>query len=138
MLFDAFERGRYSTDASIYQVEPIGIVRAKSVADIQAVLTLAREEGVTVLPRGGGTSQCGQTVGESIVVDCARWFNDQMAWTSKTAASVCGPAWSWGNSTRRWRSTSCSSPSTPPRPAGPRWAAWRRTIPLARARSNTG
>ena len=79
VLFDAFERGRYSTDASIYQVEPIGVVRAKSVMDIQAVLSLAREEGVTVLPRGGGTSQCGQTVGESIVVDCARWFNDQMA-----------------------------------------------------------
>ncbi|MGY9057152.1 MAG: FAD-binding oxidoreductase, partial [Alphaproteobacteria bacterium] len=57
VLFDAFERGRYSTDASIYQVEPIGVVRAKSVTDIQAVLTLAREEGVTVLPRGGGTSQ---------------------------------------------------------------------------------
>ncbi len=79
VLFDAFERGRYSTDASIYQVEPIGVVRAKSVADIQAVMSLAREEGVTVLPRGGGTSQCGQTVGESIVVDCARWFNDQMS-----------------------------------------------------------
>ena len=79
VLFDAFERGRYSTDASIYQVEPIGVVRAKSVADIQAVMSLAREEGVTVLPRGGGTSQCGQTVGESIVVDCARWFNSQMS-----------------------------------------------------------
>ncbi len=79
VLFGAFDRGRYATDASIYQVEPIGVVRAKSVADIQAVLTLAREEGVTVLPRGGGTSQCGQTVGESIVVDCARWFNGQTA-----------------------------------------------------------
>ena len=75
VLFGAYDRGRYATDASIYQVEPIGVVRAKTVADIQAVLTLAREEGVTVLPRGGGTSQCGQTVGESIVVDCARWFN---------------------------------------------------------------
>ena len=79
VMFGAFDRGRYATDASIYQVEPLGVVRAKSVADIQAVLTLAREEGVSVLPRGGGTSQCGQTVGESIVVDCARWFNGQMA-----------------------------------------------------------
>lgn len=79
VLFGAFDRGRYATDASIYQIDPIGVVRAKSVADIQAVLTLAREEGVTVLPRGGGTSQCGQTVGESIVVDCARWFNQQMS-----------------------------------------------------------
>ncbi len=79
VLFGAFDRGRYATDASIYQVEPVGVVRPKSIADIQAVLTLAREEGVTVLPRGGGTSQCGQTVGESLVVDCARWFNCQMA-----------------------------------------------------------
>ena len=79
VLFGAYDRGRYATDASIYQIDPIGVVRAKTVADIQAVLTLAREEGVTVLPRGGGTSQCGQTVGESIVVDCARWFNDQMS-----------------------------------------------------------
>jgi len=78
-MFGAFDRGRYATDASIYQVEPVGVVRPKSVADIQAVLTLAREEGMTVLPRGGGTSQCGQTVGESIVVDCARWLNRTIA-----------------------------------------------------------
>src|SRR5690606_17752496 len=61
VLFDRFSRGRYSTDASIYQVEPIGVVVPKTEADIEATIAIAREEGVPVLPRGGGTSQCGQT-----------------------------------------------------------------------------
>ena len=72
VMFDAFTRGRYSTDASIYQVEPIGIVRPKSVADVQAALAIAREEGVPVLPRGGGTSQSGQTVNAALVLDTSR------------------------------------------------------------------
>ena len=75
VLFDAFSRGRYATDASIYQIEPIGVVVAKSVADIEAALAIAREEGVSVLPRGGGTSQCGQTVGESLVIDTSKYLN---------------------------------------------------------------
>ena len=71
VLFDPFERGRYSTDASIYQIEPVGIVRPRSVADVEAAMGIAREEGVPVLPRGGGTSQAGQTVGEALVLDCS-------------------------------------------------------------------
>ncbi len=71
VLFDPFERGRYATDASIYQIEPIGVVRPRSVADVEAAMAIAREEGVPVLARGGGTSQAGQTVGEALVLDCA-------------------------------------------------------------------
>ncbi|MYE58845.1 MAG: FAD-binding protein [Alphaproteobacteria bacterium] len=71
VLFDPFERGRYATDASIYQIEPVGVVRPRSVADVEAAMTIAREEGVPVLPRGGGTSQAGQTVGEALVLDCS-------------------------------------------------------------------
>ncbi|MCY4320394.1 MAG: FAD-binding protein [Alphaproteobacteria bacterium] len=71
VLFDPFERGRYSTDASIYQIEPIGVVRPRSIADVETALTIAREEGVAVLARGGGTSQAGQTVGEALVIDCS-------------------------------------------------------------------
>jgi len=70
--FDAFTRGLYSTDASHYQIEPLGVVFPRSTADVEAVLTIARERGVPVLPRGGGTSQCGQTIGRAIVLDCAR------------------------------------------------------------------
>src|SRR5579883_1166970 len=67
--FDPFTRGRYATDASIYQIEPIGVITPKSEADIARVVEVAAAEGVPILPRGGGTSQCGQTVGEAVVVD---------------------------------------------------------------------
>jgi FAD/FMN-containing dehydrogenase/Fe-S oxidoreductase len=72
VLFDAASRGRYSTDASIFQIEPIGVVVPKRIDDIAATIAIAREEGVPVLPRGGGTSQCGQTVGRAIVVDVSK------------------------------------------------------------------
>ena len=72
VLFDAFSRGRYSTDASIYQIEPIGVVVAKSAEDIAGAVAIARDHGVPVLPRGAGTSQCGQTVGEALVVDTSK------------------------------------------------------------------
>ena len=73
--FDPFTRGRYSTDASHYQVEPIGVVVPKSTADIISTIHIACEEGIAVLPRGGGTSQCGQTVCEAIVLDCTKYLN---------------------------------------------------------------
>jgi FAD/FMN-containing dehydrogenase/Fe-S oxidoreductase len=75
VLFDAFSRGRYATDASIYQIEPVGVVVPRDAADVAAALAIAREEGVSVLPRGGGTSQCGQTVGASLVLDCSKHMN---------------------------------------------------------------
>jgi FAD/FMN-containing dehydrogenase/Fe-S oxidoreductase len=70
--FDAFTRGLYSTDASHYQIEPLGVVFPRSVQDVEAVMEVARAEGAPVLPRGAGTSQCGQTVGRAIVVDTSR------------------------------------------------------------------
>ena len=70
--FDAVTRGMYATDASHYQIEPLGVVLPRSTADVEAVLAVAREEGVPVLPRGAGTSQCGQTVGRAVVVDVSR------------------------------------------------------------------
>jgi FAD/FMN-containing dehydrogenase/Fe-S oxidoreductase len=73
--FDAFSRGRYSTDASHYQIEPIGVVIPKTDADIERVIGIAADEGLPVLPRGAGTSQCGQTVGEAVVVDVSRNLN---------------------------------------------------------------
>src|SRR2546430_7190738 len=72
VLFDAFSRGRYATDASHYQIEPVGVVAPMDKDDVAAALAIAREEGVPVLPRGAGTSQCGQTVGAALVLDCAK------------------------------------------------------------------
>ena len=75
VLFDAFSRGRYSTDASIYQVEPVGVVVPADRADVERTIEIAAEEQVAVLPRGGGTSQCGQTVGQALVVDVSKHLN---------------------------------------------------------------
>ena len=69
VLFDRASRGRYSTDASIYQIEPVGVVVPKSEADALRAIEIALEAGVPVLPRGAGTSQCGQTVGAALVID---------------------------------------------------------------------
>jgi FAD/FMN-containing dehydrogenase/Fe-S oxidoreductase len=75
VLFGAFDRGRYSTDASIYQIEPVGVVVPRSVEDIRRAMEIARAEGVPVLPRGGGTSQCGQTVNTALIIDHSRHLN---------------------------------------------------------------
>ncbi|HXZ96638.1 MAG TPA: FAD-linked oxidase C-terminal domain-containing protein, partial [Burkholderiales bacterium] len=72
--FDAASRGRYSTDASIYQIMPVGVVVPRDESDVQIALQIAREFKVPVLPRGGGTSQCGQTVGEAMVIDHSKWL----------------------------------------------------------------
>ena len=76
LLFDRFSRGRYATDASLYQMIPLGILSPKSEEDISAALDIAREQGVPVLARGGGTSQCGQTVNNALVLDNTQYFND--------------------------------------------------------------
>ena len=74
ILFDAFSRGRYSTDASVYQIQPIGVVVPRSRQDVLAAIQIAAEHGVPVLPRGAGTSQCGQTVGEALVIDASKFL----------------------------------------------------------------
>ena len=75
VLFDRFSRGRYSTDASIYQIEPIGVLVPRNEQDVRCIVEIAAEEGVPILPRGGGTSQCGQTVGHALVVDVSKYLN---------------------------------------------------------------
>jgi FAD/FMN-containing dehydrogenase/Fe-S oxidoreductase len=75
VLFDAASRGRYSTDASVYQIEPIGVVVPRSEEAARTALAIAADAGVPILPRGAGTSQCGQTVGEALVIDDAKYLN---------------------------------------------------------------
>ena len=67
--FDPYTRAMYSTDASIYQIEPLGVVLPRSKEDVIATVELARRYGVPILPRGGGTSLAGQTVGRAIIID---------------------------------------------------------------------
>jgi hypothetical protein len=73
--FDDYSRLLYSTDASMYQVEPIGVVLPRSTDDVRAVLELANRYNVPVLPRGGGTSLIGQTVNEAVVLDFSKYMN---------------------------------------------------------------
>ena len=75
VLFDNFNRGRYSTDASIYQLMPIGVVLPRSDDDVEAAVKIAKEEGIPVLPRGSGTSQNGQAIGEALLIDTTRHLN---------------------------------------------------------------
>ncbi|HUA77465.1 MAG TPA: FAD-binding and (Fe-S)-binding domain-containing protein, partial [Acetobacteraceae bacterium] len=91
VLFDAASRGRYATDASIYQVEPLGVVVPREIDDVAATLAIAREEGVPVLARGGGTSQCGQTVNRAIVIDCTRHLRRVLAIDAKARTAVVEP-----------------------------------------------
>ena len=74
VLFSRGDRGRYSTDASIYQVEPVGVLVPRTAGDVEAALAIAREHGVPVLARGGGTSQCGQTVNRALVIDYTKYL----------------------------------------------------------------
>jgi len=79
VLFSAADRGRYATDASIYQVEPVGVIVPRRIEDVMAALAICREAGVPVLPRGGGTSQCGQTVNRALVIDCSKHLRRLLA-----------------------------------------------------------
>ena len=73
--FDPFTRVLYSTDASIYQMEPVGVVIPRNVEDVLGVIQVANETGVPVLPRAGGTSLAGQTVNHAIVTDFSKYLN---------------------------------------------------------------
>jgi FAD/FMN-containing dehydrogenase/Fe-S oxidoreductase len=73
--FDAHSRLLYSTDASLYQILPVGIVLPRDAEDVQAAVRLAAEHGVPVLPRGGGTALAGQTVGAALVLDFGKHMN---------------------------------------------------------------
>ena len=72
--FDSVTRQMYSTDASIYQMEPVGVVIPRDADDVSAVLEIAGRDGVSVLPRGGGTALSGQTVNHAVVIDFSKYM----------------------------------------------------------------
>src|ERR1700736_1237044 len=75
VFFDSFNRGRYATDASFYQIGPAGVVVPRTMDEALRALAIARDDGRIVTPRGGGTSQCGQTVNNGIVIDFSKHLN---------------------------------------------------------------
>jgi FAD/FMN-containing dehydrogenase len=79
VLFDAASRGRYATDASIYQVMPLGVFVPRTPEDVASALDIARDLGAPLLSRGAGTSQCGQTTGAALVVDTSKHLRRVLA-----------------------------------------------------------
>ena len=79
VLFSTADRGRYATDASIYQVMPVGVFVPKSAEDARLALDICRDLQVPIVPRGGGTSQCGQTVGAGLVIDFSKHVRGVLA-----------------------------------------------------------
>ncbi len=75
VFFNSFNRGRYATDASFYQIMPAGVVVPRSIEEALRALAIARDAGRIVTPRGGGTSQCGQTINDGIVIDFSKHLN---------------------------------------------------------------
>jgi FAD/FMN-containing dehydrogenase/Fe-S oxidoreductase len=75
LRFDEMSRGLYSTDASIYQISPIGVVLPRMQADVRAAIEVATRHRVPILPRGGGTSLSGQTVAAALVIDFSKFMN---------------------------------------------------------------
>ncbi len=73
--FDPYSKALYSTDASLYQIEPIGVVVPKHKQDVIRTIQIAAERQIPILPRGGGTSLAGQCVGNAIVLDMSKYMN---------------------------------------------------------------
>ena len=79
VLFAPADRGRYATDASIYQQMPVGVFVPRTEADVQSAIDICRDLQVPIVPRGGGTSQCGQTVGAGLVIDHTKYMRRVLA-----------------------------------------------------------
>jgi FAD/FMN-containing dehydrogenase/Fe-S oxidoreductase len=91
VLFDRASRGRYSTDASIYQVEPVGVVVPRTEADALRAMQIAADARVPILPRGAGSSQCGQTVGAALVIDSSKHLAGVVSFDAASATVTVQP-----------------------------------------------
>ncbi len=74
--FDQYSKVLYSTDASVWRIEPIGVVIPRDAADVAAIGRIAARNKVPILPRGGATSLSGQTVGHAVQVDFAKYMRN--------------------------------------------------------------
>ena len=73
--FDEITRALYSTDASVYQIQPLGVVVVKSRDDVVRTVTICAKHRCPLTMRGGGTSQAGQAIGSGVIVDTSKYFN---------------------------------------------------------------
>jgi FAD/FMN-containing dehydrogenase/Fe-S oxidoreductase len=81
----------YSTDASIYQMEPLGVAFPRTQEDLHAAVELAARYAIPILPRGSGTSLAGQAIGNSLILDCSRWLNSILEINLETQMATVEP-----------------------------------------------
>jgi FAD/FMN-containing dehydrogenase/Fe-S oxidoreductase len=91
VLFDSFSRGRYATDASHYQMMPMGAVVPRNMEAAARALAVACDNGVPVTARGGGTSQCGQTINSGLVIDGSKHLNHILALDVEKGSCIVEP-----------------------------------------------
>ena len=91
VLFSPADRGRYATDASIYQVTPIGVFVPRHADEVKIAIDICRDLGVPIVPRGGGTSQCGQTVGAGLVIDHSRHVRSILSFDAEKRTALVEP-----------------------------------------------
>src|SRR4051812_29316696 len=91
LLSDPASRGRYATDASIYQVQPLAVLVPESDDDVRAAMAFCAGREIPVLPRGAGSSQCGQTVGAALVIDHSKHLNRVLAFDASERTVVVEP-----------------------------------------------
>src|SRR5215470_5384019 len=93
LLFDELSRALYSTDASIFQVMPAGVVVPRDEEDVQALVRYAAEQQLPLIPRGAGTGVAGEALGTGLVVDLSRHFRSIVAVGSETVRVQPGVTW---------------------------------------------
>ena len=81
----------YSTDASIYQIEPLGVAIPKTQEDLHAAVELAAKYRVPILPRGAGSSLAGQAIGEALILDCSRWLDSIVSIDAESHTAIVEP-----------------------------------------------
>jgi FAD/FMN-containing dehydrogenase/Fe-S oxidoreductase len=91
VLFSPADRGRYATDASIYQVTPVGVFVPRHAHEVKTAIDICRDLGVAIVPRGGGTSQCGQTVGAGLVIDHSKHVRSILSFDAEERTAVVEP-----------------------------------------------
>src|SRR5258705_10562708 len=88
---DLASRILYSTDASIYQIEPLGVVFPKTQDDLHVAVELAAKYKIPILPRGAGTSLAGQAIGDALILDCSRWLDKIVGINSQERYAIVEP-----------------------------------------------
>ncbi len=89
--FDLASRRLYSTDASVYQIEPLGVVLPKTVEDLRVAIQISAEHHVPIVPRGGGTSLSGQSIGPGVVIDCSKYLHEILEIDPRTRSARVQP-----------------------------------------------